>query len=158
MRSAVALGVALAAFWLANSGYFKPMLLGFGVVSVAIVMGIVWRMKRTDGELFALVMPSVRLPAYLAWMTWQIVLSNIDVARRVWLGKGSLSPTVITLQVEPKTDLAKVIYANSITMTPGTVTLSVHDDIFEVHALTAEGARELSRGVMGRKAAALEAR
>lgn len=156
MRSVFGLAVALAAFWMANSGYLKPMLLGFGVVSIVIVIAIVKRMEAHDGERFPLFVPSLRLPGYLVWMIGQIIASNIDVARRVWLGRKSLSPTILTVRAEAKSDVGKVLYANSITMTPGTVTLFVHDDTFEVHALTEAGAEELERGVMGRKVAALE--
>lgn len=158
MRTPFAFAVILSAFWLINSGYFKPLLLGLGVVSVVIVLALVWRMKDRDGEVFPIFMPSVRLPAYLAWMIGQIVLSNIDVAKRVWKGKGSISPTIVTIRADQKSDVGRVMFANSITMTPGTLTLSVHDDVFEVHALTAQAAEELRAGPMGRKVAELEGR
>lgn len=156
MRSKFAFAATLTAFWLVNSGYFKPLLLGFGFLSILAVVLLVRRMKSRDGEIFPLIMPAWRLPGYLVWMIGQIVVSNIDVAKRVWLGKTSLSPTLITVRASQRTDVGKVLYANSITMTPGTVTLSVRDDQLEVHALTAELAEDLSRGGMDRRVAALE--
>lgn len=157
MRGVLALMVILAGFWMVNSGYLKPMLLGFGVVSVIAVTALVLRMRKHDGESFPILMPSWRLPGYLVWMLGQIISSNIDVARRVWLGKSAISPVIFTVRASQKTEVARVLYANSITMTPGTVTLSVRDDVLEVHALSREAAEDLKKGEMDRRVCALEA-
>lgn len=148
--------VVLAGFWLINSGYFKPLLLAFGVVSIILVLFLIERMRKNDNESFPVFMPSLKLPGYLLWMVWQIILSNIDVAKRIWLGKSSISPVIITLRASQKTEVGKVLYANSITMTPGTVTLSVRDNVFEVHALTRASAGDLQKGGMDRRIKALE--
>ena len=147
----------LAVFWMINSGYLKPLLLGLGALSIAAVMALVWRMKRCDGESFALIVPSRRLPGYLLWMFGQIILANIDVAKRVWLGSLSISPVIFTVCAGQKSELTKVLYANSITMTPGTVTLSVRSEILEIHALTRSAAEGLKKGEMDRRVTALEA-
>lgn len=149
--------LVLACFWLISSGMFKPLLLGFGVASIAIVIALVLRMKSKDAEFYPIILPAWRLPGYLLWMIGQIVSSNLDVAKRVWLGKSSISPTIFTVRASQKTDVAKVLYANSITMTPGTVTLSVRDDVLEVHALTCAAATALKKGEMDRRVTALEA-
>jgi multicomponent Na+:H+ antiporter subunit E len=146
----------LAVFWFINSGYTKPMLLAFGVISVAIVVALARRMEGHDHEYFPTIMPSWRLPGYLVWMVGQIVSSNIDVAKRVWRGKGGISPVIFTTRANQKSEVAKVLYANSITMTPGTITLSLRDDVLEVHALSSDGAEELKKGEMDRRVAALE--
>lgn len=156
VKSIFGFAFILAAFWMINSGYFKPLLLGFGVLSVAAVIALIWRMKNKDGESFPLIMPVWRLPGYLLWMAGQIIASNLDVAWRVWLGRSSISPVIFTTRASQKSEVGKVLYANSITMTPGTVTLSVHDDILEVHALTREAAEDLQRGEMDRRVTALE--
>lgn len=148
--------IVLTGFWLINSGYFKPLLLGFGVVSIILVILIVERMRKKDQESFPILIPTIRLPGFLLWMVWQIILSNIDVAKRIWMGKKSISPVIITLKASQKTEVAKVLYANSITMTPGTVTLSVRDNLFEVHALTRAAAQDLQKGEMDRRIKALE--
>ncbi|MBL4803869.1 MAG: Na+/H+ antiporter subunit E [Alphaproteobacteria bacterium] len=147
----------LASFWLISSGMFKPLLLTFGAISIVIVIALIMRMKSKDAESYPIIMPAWRLPGYLLWMIGQIVVSNIDVAKRVWLGKSSISPTIFTVRATQKTDVAKVLYANSITMTPGTVTLSVREDVLEVHALTKAAAEELKKGEMDRRVTALEA-
>ena len=156
MKFTINFGLILISFWLINSGYFEPLLLGFGAISVVIVMAIVWRMKEKDGEFFPLILMSSRLPGYLVWMAGQIIKSNIDVISRIWRGSKSISPTIVSCKASQKTDVGKVLYANSITMTPGTITLSVNDDILEVHALTREAAEELGQGEMDRRVSALE--
>ena len=89
-------------------------------------------------------------------MMGEIIKSNIDVTKRVWCGKKSISPTLITIKADQKTEVGRVLYANSITMTPGTITLSVRDNKIEVHALTKEGAKSLKDGEMNRRVCALE--
>lgn len=158
IKSIFGFATVLAAFWLLNSGYFKPFLLGLGAVSIAAVVALTGRMKNEDGESFPLIMPTWRLPGYLLWMVGQIVASNMDVAKRVWLGPSSISPVIFKTRAGQKSDLGKVLYANSITMTPGTVTLSLHDDMLEVHALTRKTAEDLQKGEMDRRVTALEAR
>jgi multicomponent Na+:H+ antiporter subunit E len=157
MKNVIDFGLILTGFWLINSGHFEPLLLGFGFLSVIGVMAITWRMKEKDGEFFPLIMMSRRLPGYLLWMTGQIIKANIDVIKRIWLGSTSISPTIVTCKATQKTDVGKVLYANSITLTPGTITLSVRDDILEVHALTREVAEDLLRGEMDRRVTAVEA-
>ncbi|MCP4184302.1 MAG: Na+/H+ antiporter subunit E [Hyphomicrobiales bacterium] len=156
MKVVINFGIILTGFWLINSGYFKPLLLGFGFLSVVIVIAITWRMKEKDGEFFPLIMMSLRLPGYLLWMIGQIIKSNMDVIRRIWLGSKSISPTIVTCKAGQKSDAGKVLYANSITMTPGTITMSIHDDILEVHALTRQAAKDLQLGEMDRRVTVLE--
>ena len=157
MKGIFGFAAVLAIFWMINSGYFKPLLLGLGVLSVAVVIVLTWRMKSRDGESFPLIMPAWRLPGYLLWMMGQIIVANIDVAKRVWLGSSSISPVIFTVRAGQKSEVGKVLYANSITMTPGTATLSVRDDTLEVHALTRSAAEELKNGEMDRRVTALEA-
>ena len=156
IKTLTGLIVILTAFWVINSGYFKPLLLGLGILSVIFVILLSFYMKNKDGEFFPIIMPAWRLPGYLIWMMGQIILSNLDVAKRVWLGPSSTSPTVFTIRASQKTDVAKVLYANSITMTPGTVTLAVRGDKIEVHALTAESAESIKSGEMDKRVSALE--
>ena len=148
----------LAVFWLVNSGYFKPLLLGLGALSVVMVIMVIRRMEKIDGDQIPLVLQSPRLPGYLLWLLREIVKSNIDVIKCVCKGPESISPTIIRVHTSQKTDLCRVLYANSITLTPGTVTLDVQGDIFEVHALTRGGAAGVEQGEMDRRVSSLEGR
>ena len=82
------------------------------------------------------------------WLIWQIILSNIEVAKRVLLPGYNVSPNIILVPAKQKTDLGKVIYANSITLTPGTISLELEHDEILVHALTHGGADDLAGGEM----------
>jgi multicomponent Na+:H+ antiporter subunit E len=156
IKSIFGFTLVLSAFWLINSGCFDPLLLGFGVLSIIIVDALIFGMKHKDGESFPLIIPAWNLPFYLLWMIGQIFTANIDVAKRVWLGQSSIDPVVFAVKTTQKTALARVLYANSITITPGTITLLVDDDVLEVHALTREAAEGLLVGEMDRRVTALE--
>jgi len=77
----------------------------------------------------------------------QSVLSNIDLVRRIWDPTLPIRPTWQRLDIKVTSSLAKMLYANSITLTPGTLTTDVRKDHFMVHSLTSDGIEELSRYV-----------
>jgi multicomponent Na+:H+ antiporter subunit E len=156
VKRTLSLAFILAVFWIINSGYFEGPLLGLGLVSVILVVLITLRMQAVDGEYEPPMLLSFRLPFYLLWLAREIVKANIDVVRRIWQRSPDITPTVIKVTASQKTDACKVIYANSITLTPGTITLDVQDDVFEVHALTRDAAEELQKGEMDRRVRALE--
>lgn len=146
----------LSLFWLVNSGHFEPLLLGFGLLSIVGIVLLLRRMQVVDGEYVPPIIPSLRLPYYLLWLSWEIIKSNIDVVRLIWQRNPDISPTVFKVHVSQKTDLCRVLYANSITMTPGTVTLDIEGKTFEVHALTRAGAEGVMQGEMDRQVSRLE--
>lgn len=148
--------LVLAAAWLLWSGLFKPLLLGLGVVSIAITFLIVRRMGYFDNKLFALHF-SFRLFSYWAWLGKQIIRSSLDVARIVIDPRLPISPTVMELKSTAQHPVDQVILGNSITLTPGTLTLDLHKGVIKVHALTEAGARELMAGEMDRRVAELRA-
>jgi multicomponent Na+:H+ antiporter subunit E len=114
------------------------------------------RMESINGEYHPPILLSAKLPGYLVWLLKEIVKSNLQVVRCIWQKKPAISPTVFTVKVSQQTDLCKMLYANSITMTPGTVTLEVRGDEFEVHALTRNAAEGLQSGEMDRRVRSLE--
>ena len=74
---------------------------------------------------------------YLPWLGLEIVKANIDVAKRVVQPKPDISPELFETPASQQSDLGQVIYANSITLTPGTITTGVSGNEFEIHALRA---------------------
>ena len=96
------------------------------------------------------------LSLYWLWLLKAIVLANIDVCRRILTRDMPISPRVIKVRCTQKRDLGRVIYANSITLTPGTVSINVDRDIIEVHALTAQSAAALETGEMDRRVTLIE--
>jgi len=142
--------VFLFAFWVLLSGHLSPLLLGFGVLSVSLVMWLVARIDSVDREPVVLY-PSLGLIGYCAWLMWCVVRSNIDLARRIWDPALPIYPSWIRLDIEVSTPLEKTLYANSITLTPGTLTTDVRDDHFMVHTLSRTSVDELRDGEMERR-------
>lgn len=149
MRHIIPLVLVLTALWLAISGVYKPPLLVLGALSVALVAWLGLRMKVVGIE-HNPVLFSWRLPLYWAWLVWQIALANLHVARRV-LSPGSIRPVVLHVPVPQETPVGRVTYANSVTLTPGTVSLELTPDRLTVHALDAHSAAGLRDGVLARR-------
>lgn len=137
----------LVIIWLLLSGHYTTLILSLGILSVLTVTWFVWRMDRVDGELAVLPMRP-RLLYYLLWLMWQVVLSNIDLVRRIWDPSLPIRPTWQRLDIKVTSPLGKMLYANSITLTPGTLTTDVRQDHFMVHSLTSDGIDELRKGGM----------
>lgn len=151
MRYTFSLFAVLAFIWLANSGHYTPLILAFGLLSVLFVILIARRMKVVDGESLPLHLWS-SLPAYYLWLLRKILASNLEVVACIWSGllpgRKTIKPVCRYLPTTLRTDLGKVLYANSITLTPGTVAIDVGNNSILVHALTPDGLRELEQGEM----------
>ncbi len=134
-----------------------PLVLFFGALSI---LGVVWlraRMDAVDGtrEPFAL---GLRWIPYVPWLLWEILKSNLHVVRVILTPSLPIRPQLVRVDASQEGELAQVVYANSITLTPGTITLDVRNGKFLVHALTDVTAEGLREGTMDRKCAALEGR
>ena len=155
MRHTIMLSLSLAAFWLANSGHYSTLMLSLGVISIVLVVYIAHRMDVVDHEAQPIHL-TLKMPNYYAWLVKEIILSNLLVVKHIWLGNKSISPGFATITASQSTESGKVIYANSITLTPGTVTVNIEDDKFLVHALLQESIEDLERGDMDRRVSRLE--
>lgn len=155
MRHVLALSVLLSVFWLINSGHYTPQLLFFMLVSVLFVAGLCQYMDVVDGESQPLSI-TFTLPIYLIWLAKEVFLANIAVARCVWQGNETVKPRVIKVKASQKTDLGVVIYANSITLTPGTVSIDLEGDLIVVHAINEDSANDLLTGEMDRRVCKVE--
>ncbi len=148
MRHVISLAVLMYLLWLGLSGHTEPLLLTLGALSTALVVYLAVRMDLLDNESYSVhLKPS--LIKHIAFLMWEIVVANIDVAKRILSRGPAISPQLIRVPTEHRTTLGVVIYANSITLTPGTVSLRVDDTIL-VHALTREGAEDIASGRMAR--------
>ena len=151
------LAVLLIAAWVLWSGYLKPLLLGLGALSCLLTVWIVRRMGYFDDENFAFHY-DWRLLGFWAWLGREVVVSSIDVARIVLRPRLDVEPKVVSIEGSGLGPVDLALLGNSITLTPGTLTLDVHEDRLLVHALTADGAAALERGEMQRRVAALRKR
>ena len=155
MRHAFALSILLSAFWLVNSGHYTPLLLTFMLASVASIVALSHYMDMVDGEAQPLNI-TFTLPIYLLWLAKEVVLANVAVAKCVWRGKKAISPRTMVVTASQKSDLGIVIYANSITLTPGTVSIDLEGNKILVHALNEESAAGLLTGEMDRRVCKVE--
>ena len=150
----VTLGILLVAAWLFWSGFFKPLLLGLGAFSCLLVLYLSHRMRLFDSDIFALRF-NFTLFRFWGWLGKEIFLSSLEVARIVLNPKRPISPTVIKFDTVCDHVVDRAILGNSITLTPGTLTLNIEGSKLTVHCLTSKGARNLQSGEMERRVAAL---
>ena len=146
----------MLAVWLLLSGYFEPFLLTLGAMSCVLVVAIALRMDVVDREAFPIHLTS-KVLTYWPWLLKEIWLAAVDVTKRVLSPRRRISPTVVEVEATQHSELGQVIYANSITLTPGTYTIRIHDNRILVHALSRDGAEGLAGGEMDRRVTALEA-
>lgn len=148
--------VALAALWLLLSGYFdKPLLLGFGAASVIFSAWLAKRAGVLDGD----AVPSGLFPGILLYWVWlggEIGKANLAVMRQALAVEPKLSPKLFIVPNPPKSTVGKATFANSITLTPGTVSIDLREDTILVHALTEELADIAAITDMGERVATCE--
>ena len=157
MLRATSLFVLLYAVWLLLSGHYdEPLLLALGAASSAAVVAIAWRMDLIDNEGHP-VQLSWRILFYWPWLLWEIAKANVAVARIILHPALPIAPVMLKARTSQRSELGQVIYANSITLTPGTVSVDLREDgEITVHALTREAAEDLQTGVMDRRVVRLE--
>lgn len=146
--------VFLAIVWLAWSGLFKPLLLGLGVVSCFLTFVLVQRMGYFRDEL-RWPRPGLSLLGYCFWLGREVIVSSIDVTKIVLDPKLPISPCEIEIKSTSSEPVAQVILGNSITLTPGTLTLDLYQGVLKVHSLTESGAAQLQEGEMDRRVSEL---
>lgn len=151
MIRAFSLGVFLGGIWLLLSGHYTPLILAFGAGSVVLVVWLARRMDVIDDEGHPVHL-TWQAPLYWLWLGWQIILSNIAVARAILSGSPPIDPRMIEVNAPQTDDLGRVTYANAITLTPGTVSVRMlPNGRILVHALTAAAADDLESGAMARR-------
>ena len=146
----IIVALTLYLFWLLLSGHFTVLLLGLGGLSTLLVVWILRRMDRVDGEPTTAHF-SLGLLGYCSWLLWCVVRANVDVVRRIWDPSMPIDPCWRRLDTQVTSNLEKTLYANSITLTPGTLTTDVRDDHFMVHSLSEAAIEELKAGEMERR-------
>lgn len=156
MLHAASVFLALSAFWLLLSGMFTPFLLAAGAGSALAVLAFARRMDVVDHEGHPTHLGWRALINYWPWLALEIVKSSWDVSRRILHPRLPISPNLVRFRPSQTTPLGLVIHANSITLTPGTITIEAGRDEFFVHALTRDGARGVTSGDMDRRVSACE--
>jgi multicomponent Na+:H+ antiporter subunit E len=134
----------IGSFWILLSGYFDGFHLVAGGICSAVVTAMSYRLL-FPGKRSQFFLTSWKLICYVPWELWQIVLANIDVIRRILHPRMPIDPCLIEIETPLRSEFALVTLGNSITLTPGTITVSVDSDkgTFLVHALAKEPADAL---------------
>jgi multicomponent Na+:H+ antiporter subunit E len=140
-RAFLAHWAMLMAFWIVLSGSFDPLHLGAGVICAALVASLTYEMEFVDRAKSALggfhlaPVPWHRLALYSVWLLREIAVANWQVMKIVMSPRLPIDPAIVRFRTGLTTDLGRTVLANSITLTPGTITVQVSDDEFLVHAL-----------------------
>lgn len=154
--------VTLLAFWFILSGHFDALHIAYGVVSATIVVALTGGLERLGTRVdaagralpvFTFSLPWPRFLAYLPWLLGQIIIANLQIAAVILHPRLPIAPTMVRFRTRLRGDLARAAFGNSITLTPGTITLDVDGDEFVVHALTRGAARALLTQTMERRVA-----
>lgn len=150
--------LALVAFWAILSGHFtERFLVGAGLLTAALVTLAMVRLRLVLLQEWPLRRAFQAALIYLPWLLWQAVVANVRMIRIVWSPRTTLvSPRLVRVPCRLRTSLGRATFANSITFTPGTVTILVEDDAVLVHALTAADEAGLLDGSLERHVARLE--
>ncbi|BCP52764.1 cation transporter [Kaistia sp. 32K] len=159
MLRTASLALFLFAFWLLLSGHYTVWLIGSGAILSVLLALLGRRFGFSDEEGH----PVDRLLSgltYWPWLAREIVKSAIGVTRIILDPKLPISPQLFHTRVSARTPVGIATYANSITLTPGTITVAIdrEKDHFLVHALTKEGAADVEAGEMDRRVARFEGR
>lgn len=124
--------------WLIFSGLFDAFHITLGVISCGLVTWISSDLLFDDRAipLRRRLVQGGRLFAYLAWLLWQVVLANLHLFRLAFGSQEEVQPQILRYETSLRSDFEKYLLANSITLTPGTVTIKILGDVFYIHAIS----------------------
>jgi multicomponent Na+:H+ antiporter subunit E len=140
MLRTIVLFVDLLVLWLLLSGIFTPLLLTLGFISCLATTAIIIRMRILNSESLPAQVSIMALPGYLVWLLKEIAKANWAVTKIILSPRCVLQQKLFNVPNSQTTDVGKVIFANSITLTPGTITVETEHGYFVIHALTEEAA------------------
>ena len=145
MKHTISLSLFLALLWWVLSGYPKPLLLGLGLFTVIVSVWLAHRLDVIDHESH---------PIHFSWplvkfwrrLLIEIIRSSLQVLGQILRGSRAIQPKFLSVKVEQRSALGRVILGNAITLTPGTVTVLTNGSYFVVHALSNESAKSVEDG------------
>ena len=155
MFHSVSLFISLYLFWLLLSGFFTTFLMSAGAGSALAVVWFARRMDVVDAEGHPIHLGPKAL-IYWPWLLKEVVKSAWDVSKIILHPNLPISPTLVRCKPTQKTDVGLVLHANSITLTPGTITIEAEPHEFLVHGLTRSSAQGVINSEMDRRVTACE--
>jgi len=156
MLSFLVTSILMFIFWFSLSGQTAPIFLILGVVSSLLVAYwshdlLIGKMEKGPG-----LRRIILLIKYFPWLAWEIVLANLNLVYLVLHPKMPIEPTIVRFKHDLKTDLGITLLANSITLTPGTITIDADRHEYIVHAVSRKTAQDLLSGTMLAKVKQIE--
>ena len=153
----------LFAFWLILSGHFQVKYILIGAFSAGLVTFLTNDLfyaalrygERAEPGIYSVFIQILRFVAYLPWLLSRIIMANVQVAYLVLHPKMPIEPGFLIFQTKMRKGIAQVTLANSITLTPGTITVSLEKGRYIIHTLKPPLAQELVEAVMQNKVAAI---
>jgi multicomponent Na+:H+ antiporter subunit E len=152
----ISAAIVLFVFWLLLSGHYTAFLVTAGGASAIAVVFFARRMDVIDQEGHPINLGWRALSSYWPWLVKEIVKAAWDVTKRILDPRLPISPTLARFTPSQQTNVGRVIHANSITLTPGTISVEVRAHEFVVHSLTREGAAGLAGSEMDRRVTSME--
>jgi len=151
----ISLTLILGGVWWILSGLTLTLILYLGAGSIFFIVWICHRMDTIDHETHPIHL-ATGIITYFPWLIWKIVLANLDVAKAILMNNSSIRPRLMRIKASQVSEVGLVTYANSITLTPGTVTLDVEGEDFLIHSLTEGSYNDLLGGEMDQRITNLE--
>lgn len=147
--------IVLVLAWLLWSGIYKPVVLGLGAFSCVLTLFLARRMGffAQSSELLSMIR---RLPRYWLWLVKDIIVSSWNVTKLVLTPKLDIQPTIVELDGSMLGDMGQTILGNSITLSPGTVTMDIDNGKLLVHCISRQDAVSLKQGDIAHRIKALE--
>jgi multicomponent Na+:H+ antiporter subunit E len=155
LKKLIISSVCLLLVWFLLSGFFKTNFIVLGVLSSLFVSWLAVKLDifSDNGEHLRI---NLRAIGYAPWLLKEIIKSNLHVARIILDPKLPVEPQAFWIEGSQKTDIGLAIHANSLTLTPGTISLAVEDNKLHVHAVSSVAAQGAKNGDIDRKVAGLE--
>ena len=157
MKTVILSLTSLFFVWLLLSGYFKTNLIVFGILSCALVTLISIKLKIYSSS-HERIKFNLRLPLYVPWLLKEIIKSNLHVARCILSSNTAIQPQTLHTKPSQKTNTGIAVHANSITLTPGTISVDINENEILVHALTNYTAQGIRDGDIDKQVSKLEGR
>jgi multicomponent Na+:H+ antiporter subunit E len=148
----LAVFVILFAFWLLLSGHYDFFHLSLGLICSLLVAFLSHDLLIENISAPKRLRKTRRFVSYVPWLIYQIVLANLHVAYLI-LDPKAIDPRIVRFKTRLKSQFSMVTLGNSITLTPGTITMDIIDGEFYVHALSKKVADDLLSGEMERRVA-----
>ncbi len=155
MRTLFTAAISIA-LWLLMSGIYKPMVISFGLASVIFVLYVTGRMNRIDEDRLDIRLKPIAFLGYMVWLMGEIVKANVAVTKIILSTGMPLRQHLFSAKYTQESDLAQVVFANSITLTPGTITVETEAGHFLVHAIDYSADNNLALADMDRRVTATE--